>query len=338
MLRSDDARFFSERCYLAQSTLGRLLEIYQYTDPRQNDSALTRFVKDLLGLDQLDSLVEGLHAARDVRRIRRLVPQYRETEEQLSRISDEIANGRSQFAKLSEQSDVAREALVKDLDQLFAAQSPAPTLERLDEIESLLLARSEEQQLVNLSKWNRQLLSLRDEWQSVSVSLQAEEREAFESRERAATARATEWKAMSGRKLEVLIADLRGWFADLPSPANIDPEYARATALNAVETELKRCSRQLGQDDADGTRIASLEQEGARSAARRSALQQQISELGAKPQALSTALAQLLPHIQGEECPVCGRDFSEISKEPLVARRSSRISQMTEPSRIVPVS
>src|ERR1700751_2421669 len=64
--------------------------------------------------------------------------------------------------------------------------------------------------------------------------------------------------------------------------------------------------------------------------ARRSRVQQQISELDAKPEALSTALAQLLPHIQGEECPVCGRDFSEISKEPLVARLSSRISQMTE--------
>lgn len=64
------SRFYSERCYLAQSALGRLLEIYQHKDTRQSDSPLTQFVKDLLGLDQLDALIDGLHDAGDVRRLR----------------------------------------------------------------------------------------------------------------------------------------------------------------------------------------------------------------------------------------------------------------------------
>lgn len=42
------SRFYGERCYLAQSTLARLLEIYQHKDARLTDSPLTKFVKELL--------------------------------------------------------------------------------------------------------------------------------------------------------------------------------------------------------------------------------------------------------------------------------------------------
>ena len=44
-----DSSFFSERCYLAQSTMNRLLELYQGKESKKSDSALTKFVKDLLG-------------------------------------------------------------------------------------------------------------------------------------------------------------------------------------------------------------------------------------------------------------------------------------------------
>jgi len=79
VLTGDSSRFFSERCYLAQATLGRLLEIYQDAKVRQ-DSPLTRFVKDLLGLDHLDALIEGLHPNADIRNLRRLVPEYADAE------------------------------------------------------------------------------------------------------------------------------------------------------------------------------------------------------------------------------------------------------------------
>jgi exonuclease SbcC len=46
ILSSEDRATFSERCYLAQSTVGRLLEIYQHKVDGQ--SPLTRFVKELL--------------------------------------------------------------------------------------------------------------------------------------------------------------------------------------------------------------------------------------------------------------------------------------------------
>jgi AAA domain-containing protein len=51
VLPQEQAHFYSERCYLAQASLGRLLEIYEDKDTRKSDSPLTQFVKDLLGLD-----------------------------------------------------------------------------------------------------------------------------------------------------------------------------------------------------------------------------------------------------------------------------------------------
>ncbi len=57
LLGSDQSRFFTERCYLPQAALGRLLEIYEHQDSRRTDSPLTRFVKELLGLEALDALI-----------------------------------------------------------------------------------------------------------------------------------------------------------------------------------------------------------------------------------------------------------------------------------------
>ena len=74
LLGPDDARFFTERCYLAQRTLGQLLEIYESAEG-QGDSPLTRFVKDLLGLDELEALIDGLEPVKDKRLVKGLVPE-----------------------------------------------------------------------------------------------------------------------------------------------------------------------------------------------------------------------------------------------------------------------
>ena len=74
-----DASFFAERCYLPQAVLGRLLDIYDQR--KTTNSRLTEFVKELLRLDALDALVDGLDHAFNVTRIRKLVPVYKQLEE-----------------------------------------------------------------------------------------------------------------------------------------------------------------------------------------------------------------------------------------------------------------
>src|ERR1700735_703553 len=76
LLAREQTRFFTERCYLPQATLGRLLEIYEHQDNRLSDTPLTRFVKELLGLEALDALINGLYVAGDVRRLREKAPKF----------------------------------------------------------------------------------------------------------------------------------------------------------------------------------------------------------------------------------------------------------------------
>jgi exonuclease SbcC len=46
--------------------LGRLLELYEKS-PKDGEAPLTEFVKDLLGIDELDAVMEGLHPVGDKR-------------------------------------------------------------------------------------------------------------------------------------------------------------------------------------------------------------------------------------------------------------------------------
>jgi exonuclease SbcC len=62
VLNKSDAGFFGDRCYLEQTVLGQLLELYQEAADG-SDSPLTRFVKELLNIDALDALVDGLYPA-----------------------------------------------------------------------------------------------------------------------------------------------------------------------------------------------------------------------------------------------------------------------------------
>ena len=113
-------RFFSERCYLAQAALGRLLEIYQNANPRE-ESALTRFVKDLLGLDALDALIDGLHPAGDVRNTRRLSPGYSDAETKIQAIETRMTDSRKKLAQTSNDAKERRACHPRSACQPFAS-------------------------------------------------------------------------------------------------------------------------------------------------------------------------------------------------------------------------
>jgi exonuclease SbcC len=71
-LTPEEQTYFLERSFLPQTALGRLLESYTETG-KQVDTALVRFVKSLVGLDDLDALIDGLHASGDRRRSKKMV-------------------------------------------------------------------------------------------------------------------------------------------------------------------------------------------------------------------------------------------------------------------------
>lgn len=326
LLPGDLARFYSERCYLAQATLGRLLEIYQHK-AHKSDSPLTKFVKDLLGLDHLDALIEGLHKAGDVRRLRVSLPAYHEVHDGIPKIENEINRQEAELAQLN--SEISQ--VENRLRQRFSTLGVKATNETLlAEMTRLLKSESEEPELQRLARLRRDIMAVRQEWMSVQSGVTAQERQTSEASLTAANEALKKWRSTTGRELEEIFSRLSTFFADLPSPSLTRPEHARLAALQAVSNELERCTTLLMRDAEDTKRLGTLDQNLGRARAQLGILEEQIASYAVTTGSLAEALAEILPHIDSDNCPVCDRDFSEESDKSLHAHVSDRIATLTE--------
>lgn len=131
-------------------------------------------------------------------------------------------------------------------------------------------------------------------------------------------------------KLEALIQELQSDFVNLPSSVATDPEFARSEALSVVQAEAGRCAARLAQNSADATRLRETEREVEVIGQRIATLDQEISKLADDAEGLGEALRHLLPHISGNRCPVCDRDFGEASDEPLSAHVANKLTRLTD--------
>ena len=120
------------------------------------------------------------------------------------------------------------------------------------------------------------------------------------------------------------------YFSDLPSPSSTRPAHARFVALETVSAELKRCGSVLVRDADDAKQLAALDEGIAKSRSRIAVLDEQIAKHAATAGSLAEALNGILPHVHSENCPVCSRNFSEVSERPLSEHLVSQISMLTE--------
>jgi exonuclease SbcC len=325
LLSREQAHFYSERCYLAQATLGRLLEIYEDKDARKSDSPLTKFVKDLLGLDYLDALVDGLNDAGDVRRLRGTL--YWDVRETIATIENEIRKDMAELAHFDEEIKAVNNRLESKLTEL-GLKSMLTTLDT--GIIQILENRPEEPELQKLAGLRRDIITTREQWAKVQSPVQAADLDSAEQAAAEANAALEAWRSSTGGIIANLFSHLKELFPDLPSPQYTGSEQARATALQALNAELDRCSTVLTRDVDDTKHIEKLDQDMKRARNRADVLDEQIAGHAAEAGMLAQALAGLLPHIHSEDCPVCGRDFNETSAGPLQAHVSNRIAALTE--------
>lgn len=329
LLSGDIGRFFSERCYLAQATLGRLLEIYQNATPRE-ESALTRFVKDLLGLDALDALIDGLHPAGDIRNTRRLSPEYAEAEKTIQAIEARLKENKNKLAEALKNATQRRAAIRTALADLSLLPDLATGIDLPRDVETLLKRDDDERQLIALNGHRRDLASLRQRSLPLSTSPQVHDEADASSDQQVARADADTWRSTAGRALEALIGELRAIFPDLPSIASTDPNTAYQTASTRVEAELQRCLRAIVDDDALIAQVEQLNQTIEQSRARIVLADEQLASITGEAEGLSRALASVIPHIHGDDCPICGRHYREVSSDSLVQHVSAQVARLAE--------
>ena len=323
------SKFFNERCYLAQSSLTQLLTIYQEADADLG-SLLSRFVSELLGLDRLDALELGLAPARDLRTARRMAPSYVEVEQETARLKRKMQEMGAELREVNGALELSRSSLqaaLTSLEMKFPASDEArSTLERQ------LGSESEEPALIDLADRSRQLIALRREY-ARQAQISAIDPSAVALVFRSAQQELATWRNQHLAEISLSLAGIRPFFPNAELDADIAPGQALANAIALTTAEIKRLEDAEARLSAGNRRLVELDDALKRNESRTSELDKEIGLIAVETGPLSAILSELLVHIHGEECPVCGRDYNEVSEEPLashVAKKSAELSDQAE--------
>lgn len=327
LLNAADASFFAERCYLPQATLGKLLELYD-DQGTSSTSPLTQFVKDLLGIEPLDALVDGLFPVHNVARIRNLVPAYRRLENLQTSLEQEL-NRTSQLIQTTEKScDTHASALTVTLAGLAIPMSVDITTD----IEALRMRLESEQSekctLVDLVGKRSYIAGLIERWRSLPAADTDHNRAASERAEANAVEALRMWRTGVGKELGGLIAILRTQFSDIPE-INDGPEQAREFAARRAEAEAIRANNLVNMGNAAAEKVKALNMTVQRATARIDVLNDALASGVEDARSLASALAGIAPHVERDVCPVCNHNFADQDAGSLSAHIAAKIASLT---------
>ncbi|MGE4339439.1 MAG: AAA family ATPase, partial [Pigmentiphaga sp.] len=333
LLRPDEARFFSERSYLPQATLGRLLEIYD-EHKVGTTSPLTLFVKELLGLDPLDALVDGLDPAFHVSRVRRIAPDYRHLEELKQSLLGQISASQRTISAATEDAERRLTRLNAMLAEMVALAGSTvgivvtASTDLADLSTALKVDRDQDGRLTELSRQRSDLRGLLSRWQALPVADKSRDQANKRRADQIALEAMAAWRAEGGAMLEKAVDEVRALFPDVPSLEE-GPERSHSEALRRAAAEEARCAQLLKRHSEAidfAEQLRTVEQ---RARNRIDEINRDLAGAVKDAKTLANALAGIVPHILDETCPVCDRDFSDQQEGPLSAHVAAKIAILT---------
>jgi exonuclease SbcC len=314
-LSREAAQFYTERCYLDQVSLGQLLELYQYREGKE-ESALARFVNELLGLEQLDALRTGLSDATDFRRLKKLCEPIAEAEAEAQRASADLTRATKELESAREVMVGSRTALIDSMEALGLGEPETEDGDLLVRAADLLRSQPSEDRAT--PELQRSLTALGGRIGALSNR---------PSVQRLEEARAAADAAATG---------FEGWSAD-HAPA-IEAWRASAAALeldvsgqaaDALDVELQRLDTSFTRQGELLESATRLEQRVSEGLARLQAVEDQLSGAQERAGSLAEGLAALREHAGDNLCPVCDRDFGEVSSTHLGDHIDRKIAELT---------
>ncbi|WP_374470242.1 AAA family ATPase [Phenylobacterium sp.] len=318
------AAFFEERAYLPQSLLGQLLQIYQESDAGMN-SPLAKFVGDLLGLDRLDALEAGLKPLADVRNVRKLAPAWAEAETEKSRLERILADQR----RRREEAQARLDSVVQELASLGQALDldEEPTETTLDAFHAELDDADDEAALAKITDQRRQLESIRRE-ADLEASKGASGDEADFPIALADTEAALErWHSAEGARVEGLRTRAATLLPSHALPADLID--FRDEALRLLRSEKAGVVDRAARARADVARLAAAGEELAVARRQLEMIDNELAQIAANSGGLSSALAELTSFITDEACPVCDRNYREVSTQPLIEHVHGKVRTLS---------
>lgn len=327
-LKLSDAEFYRERSYLAQATLGRLLEIYDAQDS-SHGSALTKFVNEVLGLDELEALIDGLADSKDIRNIRNLVPGIAGLDGDVKILESRRADNRQRIATLAAEIEQLEGTIRDEVDRSLRAERLDDDTDPIEAVTAEAADATDEALIVKLTGMRREI-------ESIGKSLEGQEQSAFgpelleaERRLVLSSELLMDWRAGLGVGLETIFESVRSEFREMFALEDAGPNHTLETLLEMIRGECARISAAVYEDDLQQKEVEDLHGRIELAIARRAIVSEQIAAELSEAGDISRIMIELIPHLNTEECFVCGRDYSEISDEPLAVQASRRVAKFS---------
>lgn len=317
------ATFFRERAFLPQSLLSQLLQIYQNSGS-DAASPLSQFVAKLLGLDRLDALEVGLKPLVDLRNIRKNVDGWQVAENEKLRLDRLLSDQRKAHAALNEQI----RSTVSELATICSALELSVEVreETLGEVAKALSDDKESEAYARLTDQQRQLASIRREIDAAQSAIKSNSAITTASAEEARRAFAG-WEVEYGDRVSLLRKRVEALLPDVSLPS--DPLQLAETALMRLNTEQRHLSDRTSQARADIARYATAQDERDVALRQRSTIDGEVTRLSVNSGSLGSALAELTSYIADDICPVCDRDFREVSNASLIVHVHGKVRMLS---------
>lgn len=323
-LPSGLAAFLSERCYLPQTLLGQLLQIYQDSGSGL-DSPLSRFVGELLGLDALDAVESGLKALGDVRNVRKIANLYGVTESEKARLERQLSDHQRSVLTIA---SALSEALAEVNTAASLLGSPTPTtVENIDLAESLFLDAPEEQGLAKLNDQKRQLEAISRQIAQSASSADDDDELALTSAHQDAELQLKIWQDLNSETFAKLRLAIQAQFpSHSGSPSIVE---FQSDAVRLVTSERSRIGERAAQTSADRTRQTRALAEVDTARKQLETIDGELSRISSDAGSLGAALAELSTFITEDICPVCDRDFSETKQGTLTDHVHTKVRTLS---------
>ncbi len=331
ILEESQRTLFSERCYLSQVRLSRLIDAYQATERGGADAPIVQFVKRLLAIESLESLCEALHDIEDVRRTRKAFPDvsFLEDEERKVALSKvDLAEEIKDLANKRKERASVLQALLAPFDQstnLGEADPQAVTqlIERLTQQADALRANA----LVTVEQDLQRIRQLSILFQGDSTDARLEGlTEQLRLHEQS--------RQELSNKLQPTMDAVKSTLSKMNASITASQHSSFAGEWKQLELLIQTLTSQLQSTldvrrDESAKKVAILSERTAKEAQLKE-IQDTISQLAANVPQWAETLASIASVIVDEVCPVCRRDFTETHQGPLrdfVGQRAAQIGE-----------
>lgn len=314
------AKFYTERCYLDQASLGRLLDLYQARSANEQ-TALEQFVNELLGLEKLDALRSGLGDALDFRLLKGLAAGVDQADREAKATATRLQEESTLLAKVRAEVANARAASRDAMNALHpGASSDIPDGDLLGFMRSALSDDRTSVESAAAVTIHQELIGLSGRIAALTERPTTQRIQEVRGALVAATNDKDAWDAKDGGRVRAWEAAAQEAGANLRS----QPRVAVEQAVNLVAQDLADASDIRA--EAESTRaqllVDRVELDG---------LQAKIADAHEHSSALVESLAALRTVVDGtNKCPVCDRDFTETGAHSLLAHIDAKLADLTD--------